>query len=641
MPLSPQQQKTSESLRDRFFALAAQPDEPAAQALRDEVSRLDDAAPEVRIDGLRVSFHPTARHKAVRFFEASRLAPEVRELFARPLPNLPHLAAGFVDPEELSFRTFENIISLDGFFDAVPLDGLGLVDRARFGDKNVYAFALEAPEATKQRLLKLDELGLYVAPLNAGSRGGQRYIFHSAQLAAALTRAVQAGLGKSLLGGFSHVNPVFRCNRFEPGDEKFHRHLDTPYFDAGRKQVSCYTLLVYLTGGTGSPALEVEGAEVLGRVAPFTCVVMDQQYAHEGRPFDDGRKVFLRTELIFDEPKLTHDPAIGEAFAKAVYLTGQSVFAPELERWAEAAYNRVAAAHWKGLEPAPTPEPLLEKDFRGLRFVTNGFDYWFPRGAVDVTEATALALLDFFNCELDGTAFRAACKTKTLAAGRSPHDALAKQKTLDECVVAPLDKALLFPPPEEANGACCPFHTGEFIASRHSEVLELYASAQEFARRRLANAPVMLMGDQVLIDPSRFVVDGDKVHVLSDAALAPVNFAACWNYGGTPANYLGLETTVQALQPLVPPVLFGVEQDCWHLRFDFFRNSWVARPEVVDVPIPSIRDIDPGQAEEEGGEPWMEAAGDLELPDAPRAKANLWWGDDSPLLRELTSYRRG
>lgn len=637
MPLSPQQQKTSEALRDRFFALAVQPDEQAAQTFRDEVNRLGDVVPEVRVDGLRVSFHPTARHKLVRFFDASLVDPAARELFARPLPQLPHLAAAFVDPEELSFRTFENIVSLDGFFDGAGLE-LGLADRTRFGDKNVYAFSLDAPDATKQRLLQLDALGLYVAPLNAASRGGQRFIFHSAQLAAALTKAVKAGVGKSLLGGFSHVNPVFRCNRFEPGDEKFHRHLDTPYFDPNRKQVSRYTLLVYLTGGTGSPALEVEGAEVLGRVAPFTCVVMDQQYAHEGRPFDDARKVFLRTELIFDEPKLAHEPALAEGFAKAVYLTGQSVFAPELERWAEAAYNRVAEGHWKGLAPQRTPEPLLEKDFRGLRFVTNGFDYWFP-GALDVKEATALALLDLFNCELDGTAFRAACKTKTLAAGKTAADVLREKRPPAEPVIAPLDKELLFPHAEEPNGACCPFHSGEFLASRHSEVGELFAAAQAFARKRLAEAPVLLMGDQVVLDPSRFVVDGDKVHVLSDEALAPLNFAACWNVGGSPSNYLGVEAVVQALHPVVPPVLFGREGELWHLRLDLFRNDWVAKPRSVSVPIPSVLDRNPGEVEDEGGEPWMEAAGEEELPDVPRPKANVWWGDDSPLLRELLGGR--
>lgn len=625
--MQPQSNKPSqtESLRDRFFALAASPNEAEAQKFRDEVNALDVEA-STRLDGLRVSFHPTARYKAVRFFDASL----VDERFARPLPHLPHLAAGFVDPEALSFRNFENIVSLDGFFDASPL---ALIDRTRFGDKQVYAFTLDAPAPMKERLSKLDALGLYVTPLNAASRGGQRYIFHSTQLAQSLTAAVKEGLGKSLLGGFSHVNPIFRCNRFEPGDEKFHQHFDTPYFDAGRKQVSRYTLLLYLTGGSASPSLEVEGAEVLSRVSPFTCVVMDQQYAHEGQPYADGRKVFLRTELIFDEPKLASDPAIAEVFAKAVYLTGQSVFAPELERWAEAAYNRVASAHWKGLEPATAPEPLLHKDFRGLQFVTNGYDFYFPKAAVDVKEATALALLDTFNVELDGVAFRKACKTKTLPAGASPTASLGSPK---EPVISALDKELLFAPAEQPNHACCPFHSPAFHAPRHSEVIELYGQAQAWVRARLSTAPVLLMGDQVMLDPSRFVIDGDKVHVLSNEALRPVNFAACWNYGGMPPNYLGVETVVKVLQPLVPPVLFGEEQGCWHLRFDFFRNAFLVKAPTLDVPIPVILDRDPGDAEEEGGEPWMEAAGDEDdLPPVEGPPARPWWGEDSRLLREL------
>jgi hypothetical protein len=632
--------KTHERLRDRFFTLG--PKSPEAEAFRAEVNAVDDA-PGARIDGLRVSHFPSRSFKAVRFFDAERLEPTVRAHFARPLTHLPHLAAGFVDPAEFSFRTFENIVSLDGFFDGLPLDEVKLEQRTRFGDKQVYAFALSAGEHVRNRLQQLDTLGLYAPPLNAGSRGGQRFIFHSTQLAESLTRAVKDGLGKSLLGGFSHVNPVFRCNRFEPGDEKFHQHFDTPYFDASRKHVSRYTLLIYLNKGVGSPALEVEGAEVLTRVAPFTCVVLDQQYAHEGRPFDDGRKVFLRTELIFEEPALTHDPAIGEVFARAVYLTGESVFAPELERHAEAAYNVVAEAHWRGLSKTPPPAPLVHKHFRGLHFITNGFDFYFPKAHASVQEASALALLDFFNAEVDGVAFRKACKSSPMEAGANAVEVLAKCAAPAEPVVGVLEKSLLFPPAEESNGACCPFHRQDFIASRHDEIIDLYASAQAFVQKRLMPAPVSLMGDQVMLDPSRFVIDGDKVHVLSKSALAPVNFAACWNFGGSPPNYVRVEATVEALQPLVPPILFGSEGDCWHLRFDFFRNSWMVKLERQSLPIPVIADLDPAEAEEgdpdEGEDLWTSQALDEADPQAKLPKASAWWGSDSPLLRELNSYR--
>lgn len=630
---------THETLRDRFFTLG--PKNPEAEAFRAEVNGIDDA-PSARVDGLRVSHFPSRSFKAVRFFDAERLEPTVRALFARPLSHLPHLAAGFVDPADFSFRTFENIVSLDGFFDGLPLDEVKLEQRSRFGDKQVYAFALSASDAVQKRLQQLDTLGLYAPPLNAGSRGGERFIFHSTQLAESLTRAVKDGLGKSLLGGFSHVNPVFRCNRFEPGDEKFHQHFDTPYFDASRKHVSRYTLLVYLTEGVGSPTLQVEGTDVLTTVAPFTCVVLDQKYAHEGRPFDAGRKVFLRTELIFEEPELAHDPAIGEAFARAVYLTGESVFAPELERHAEAAYNLVAQAHWRGLSKTPPRAPLVHKHFRGLHFVTNGFDFYFPKAHASLTEACALALLDFFNAEVGGVAFRKACKSSPMQDGASAPEVLAKCAAPEEPAVGVLEKSLLFPPPEESNGACCPFHSGDFIASRHDETIDLYVSAQQFVQKRLLPAPVMLMGDQVLLDPSRFVVDGDKVHVLSKSALAPVNFAACWNFGGSPDSYLGVETSLDALHPLVPPILFGSEGGCWHLRFDFFRNSWMVKLDRQSLPVPVIRDLDPMAVEDgavdEDAQWTLQAEGEAD-PQAKLPQASAWWGNDSPLLRELNSYR--
>ncbi|MBL8916767.1 MAG: hypothetical protein JNM17_39055 [Archangium sp.] len=637
------------ALRDRFFELSASKQRDAKFLEQVEALETPGIA---RVDGLPVSAWPTKRFKAVRFFDPDVLDPKLRDVFARPLPHVPHLAAAFIDPADLSFRNFENIVGLDGFFGETKLS---LGSRSRFGKKDVYAFSLDASDEVKARLLQLDSLDLYATPLNRGSRGGQRFIFHSAELADALTVAVKQGLqpggaasthglGKSLLGGFVHVNPVFRCNRFEPDDEKFHQHFDTPYFDPARKHVSRWTLLLYLTGGTGEPSLSVEGEEVLGKVAPFTAVVLNQKYAHEGSPYVDGRKVFLRTELIFEETDLEHDPRIAQTFAKAVYLTGESVFAPELERFAEAAYNRAAASHWRAKVPDVKSEPLLHKRFRGLSFVTNGYDWWFP-AVMDVKEAAALALVDFFNAEVAGKPFRAQCESKPTTA--APPEVLKNAKPVD--AVGTLDKALLFPAPEEPNDACCPFHAPNFDPTRHTEVLDLYCAAQTFARERIFPAPVMVMGEEVLLDPSRFVVEADRVHVLSDKRLAPVNFAACWNYGGSPEAYVGVEARVTTLQPLVPPMLFSREGDTWHLRLDFFRNDWLVKNQVEQVPVPSIGAVDPNDAEEwdwdsedgEAQQSWLDAAQKVEAKVRKSApKANTWWGADSPLLRELNSYRR-
>lgn len=629
-------------LRDRFFALSA------GTASADEVARYRaevdaiDPEPATVIDGLGLAWHPSARHKAVRFVDAERIDANVRALFARPSEAAPHLAAVFVDPRELSFRTFENIVPLDRLFEGEALQ-VELAARKKL-TKNAYAFAMQLPAGTRARLERLDGLGLYVPPLNAVSRGGERFIFHSALLAEALTAAVKRAMPPSLLGGFSHVNPVFRCNRFEPGDAKFHRHHDTPYFDAARQQVSRYTVLLYLTGGSAAPALDITGRAALDTIEPLTCVILDQRYEHEGAPYRDGRKVFLRTELVFTEPDVEHDPELAALFSKACYWTGESVFAPELARYADEYYNRVAAAHWSGLRPGAAREPFVHKEFRGVHFVANGHDFWFARSdgsdGLSLAECAAITLLDYFNCKLGGGAFRALCRSTIVEA----EDAawipafLAGKRSAPACAV--LDKDALFPAPEEANGSCCPFHSWPaFDASRHSEIIDLYRRAQSFAKAHIGPAPILMLGQDVLLDPDKFVIEGNRIHVLGKESLAPVNFAACWNAGGSPENYLDVAARVGVLHLLVPPILFTETAGCYHLQFDFFRNSWMVKHQEATIPVPMIRTldgVDPDELDDEARQPWLDAVDPALVPKRTGRKATtLWWADDSELISEL------
>lgn len=629
-------------LRDRFFALstgAPSADEVARyRALVDAI----DPEPAAMLDGLGIAWHPSARHKAVRFVDAERIDPAVRELFARPSAAAPHLAAVFVDPRELSFRTFENIVPLDRLFEGPPLE-IALAGRAKLA-QNAFSFALRLSAETRERLERLDGLGLYVPPLNAVTRGGERFIFHSARLADALTEAVKQAMPRSLLGGFSHVNPVFRCNRFEPGDERFHRHHDTPYFDAARQQISRYTVLLYLTGGEAAPALDIKGQAALDRIEALTCVVFDQAYEHEGAPYRDGRKVFLRTELVFTEPDVQHDPAIAELFSKACYWTGESVFAPELARHADAYYNQVAAAHWSGLLPGGAREPFVHKQFRGVHFVANGHDFWFGRSdGLTLAECAAITLLDYFNCKLGDSAFRALCRSEVIEAqGAAWIPAFLESKRGEPArgAIPAFDKAALFPAPEEPDGRCCPFHCWEaFDATRNAEIVELYANAQSFAKAHIMPAPILMLGQDVVIDPARFVVEGDRIHVLGKEALAPVNFAACWNAGGSPENYLDVAASVGVLQLLVPPILFAEAAGCYHLRFDFFRNSWMVNHQQATVPVPMIRTLAVEDAEElddDDQQPWLDAVDPALVPRrSGRKRPKLWWADDSALVSEL------
>jgi uncharacterized protein (TIGR02996 family) len=504
-----------------------------------------------------------------------------------------------------SFHDFENIIPLDKL---VAHRELALRDHTELAHE-VHRFTLAG------ELPALDELPLYAKPLNAATRGGQRYIFHSAHLADALTKAVRDALP---LPGFSHVNPVFRCNRFEPGDEPFHAHLDTPYYDAARQHVSKYTLLIYLTGGTGTPALQIENVSI-DSLDAMTCVLFHQAYEHTGRAYDAGRKVFLRTELVFEDATLAADPKIAAAFSKACYFTGESLRVPELARDADALYNRVAAAHWSGAI-GETTEPFVHKQFRGVHWLANGYDFWFPR-SLPLADCAALTLLDYLNCKLEGTPFRDYCNADTIRERIDPDAFLGDRATSP---LPALDDAVVFPEPE-GDHSCCPGHaTMTWDATLSHDINDLYGGAQRFARARIDPAPVLMLGHEVYLHRAQFIVQGNLVHTLSRERLAPVNFAACWNCRSRPQNYVEVDMTIGALHPLVPPIIWRATRATHHLMFDFFRNDWAVSHHVIDVPVPRIR----RGADETipDDEPWLQAAAHA-APDrsAPSIPNEPWW----------------
>jgi hypothetical protein len=415
------------------------------------------------------------------------------------------------------------------------------------------------------------------------------------------------------------VNPVFRLNRFEPADAPFSRHVDTPYYDASRGHVSKYTLLIYLTGGSGDGILRAGDEIAIDRIDGMTAVVFPQALEHEGAPYADGRKVFLRTELVYEDAQVGHDPRIAQMFAKATYLTGESVFSPQLARYTHELYDRTAAAHF-GAPVEDEPEPRLRKRFRGVDFETNGYDFWFDKRTATLKECAAIAVLDVLNGKIDGAAFKKQCEA-------------------DAPRFESIDLDALFPPPEEPDGdLCCPFHMWErWDASRNDETVELYTRAQGFARRRIAGAPVNLLGQDLFVDLEKFVVDGDKIHVLSSERLAPVNFAACWNDETSPSNYIDVETVVQTHHLLVPPILFTETEETFHLRLDFFRNSWMVDHRIERVPVPKVRNLTVEQFENDTWDtaPWMEAAEEGAAPRGGTKSKTPWFADESPLMDEL------
>ncbi|KAI9318837.1 hypothetical protein DFJ73DRAFT_879374 [Zopfochytrium polystomum] len=259
---------------------------------------------------------------------------------------------------------------------------------------------------------------------------------------------------------FRSVNFVFRLNKFEPTDGRFRLHRDTPYFDGAKNHVSKYTVLIYLSQGeSANGSLTIydcndtrqkqgdDGDElrkcVVQNIASAQCIIFDQRYPHEGHPFEDGKKIFLRTELIFECPRFVrHEPQIGSLFSSAVYYTLESALDSQFARHADVLYEKANRAHW-GLPVAKengvgdlqdnSAGPMLFKKWRSLKFATDGSTFWFPtphsmKGNIQegaspsvlqqeleafVKECAVVVVLDFFNGKLSetGKAFRKACQS--------------------------------------------------------------------------------------------------------------------------------------------------------------------------------------------------------------------------------------
>lgn len=568
-------------VRDLFFADSRGLLDDDERELFRRVVDVVDVGPLGRLNGMGFGFCPTRSAKCVRFMpELQGIEhPELADLFARVDSGGSKFYAVFVDAEELSYHNFENILPLDRALCAGTEEmSLGLSDPCQV-DRGLRLYRMRLRGASLPMLEQLRDMdSLYVTPSNSGARGGRRFIFQSAALGRALTAAFESsGLlseneDRGDDGQFVAVNPVFRCNRFEPHDAKFASHRDTPYFDPANLHVSRYTVLLYLTGGTGHPALRVEGLK-LNELAGMSCVVFDQSYEHEGRAFEDGTKVFLRTELIFQVPpgKLEPCPRAAALFSSACYMTGQSALHPELSRHAHDCYERVNSLRWgQPMAPKDPPTFVLRSMLCGPpRFMTNGYDYWFPRSAGSLAHCALVAVLDHFNCVIPGAgAFRKFCssvvrrgtgdpawvwaqlteereddagignseqsdievvmghrgaqlerrmtRSMTGRAKKAQGEVGCNLRATDATEKVWLFESLLGAVPRRKEGQrshCCPFHNFRFTSWRCDEVVDVFEKCRDWSRRCIAAAPVIFLGHEVLIDESCVLVEGDKIYV--------------------------------------------------------------------------------------------------------------------------------
>jgi hypothetical protein len=465
-------------LRDLYFASLMNLLTDGDKEILLAVTNLIPDSEKYMVDGLSISFHPSVNRKVLKYMHipAKYLRDTNSEDFfiqptaptSSPSETETSIRAVFVDPRDLSYHNFESIVRLDSWFKtADPIEYATTQPRKINPNFEIFTFHLTA-SSTSDPLHQLDNLDLYTPPLNASTRGGNRFIFQSHLLSAQLTQMIRScGVLKlmspsnpgsehqkhSADNSFIAVNSVFRLNKFIPGDRDFEDHLDTPYSDPAHHQFSRYSLLLYLSGGVNTGTLSFEDEVSLDEINDLTCVIFRQDYEHRGKPFLNSNKIFLRSELIFhiedddkvsseesdadaddasttpsgDEVKnesikgIRYENRIGKLFTSAVYFTGQSIYEPELSRYAHKCYELSNRLHWncqssslesKIVDPPPSKtsrrgkgkgkkvskDPLEELELQLLlkqvpvsietnegdqqifhQFVTCGSDYWFQR----------------------------------------------------------------------------------------------------------------------------------------------------------------------------------------------------------------------------------------------------------------------
>lgn len=564
----------------------------------------DDLMASVDVQGLTFSFCPSKHRRVLKAIEhleeLTSNADDFTQMFARMVvPGAEQVAFYFVwvDARELSYHNLEFILPLDRalarsnkknsldfkFTNVTPLS------------KSMRIVKCKLEGADTDLLLQLDSLGLYQKPSNHSTRGGERFVFSSSALSHGLTEAIKSSnvlpsLVKSAKGGdssFAFVNYVFRCNRFAPGDAKFQMHLDTPYYDSARHHISKYTILIYLSGGSGDSILKVlgdsktkrSGTVNVNRVESLECIIFDQQYEHEGQPFNDGNKIFLRSELVFEDHNIKHEPEISKLFSSAVYMTVESAFQPELAKHAHELYEQVNAAHWGNKKSSSAPSSVLHKCFDSqMHFASNGFDYWFPFISKEklsedsilsnplrfLKVAAIIAVLDYFNGRLKSAkkpkeketvmdVFRKLCTSKAIKPPKKSSSSdwimshlwscLAQKHADNNDVVKVMDRAekqqffadslraeryKIGPDDEDC---CCAYHCTtqplnselesdeqqQFYAWCCRDVVECYEKVCKSSEQSLLAAPVMVLDEKLCLDEASIVIEDDKIFITTDS----------------------------------------------------------------------------------------------------------------------------
>lgn len=529
----------------------------------------------ITINGIDSCPYPTKNKFVVRYIEEPS-KEELGELFNQFFIKKNHFILTFIDPRDLSYHNFENIIPLDKFIQNNCKSYLSITNVFKYDKKSIYKFTLVDKE---DLLLQIDQLHMYSNPMNQSVRGGKRFIFSSKTLSYYLTKAIKnQSLLKKLHRNFQFVNNVFRYNKFDIGDNKFLNHLDTPYYDADRKNYSKFTMIIYLTDGEANPALKIDQIEI-NKLTKLTGIIFNQIYEHEGNAFVDGKKIFLRTELIYHEKNFDYDPTVAKIFNISCYMTKQSIFNKELSVFTNDSFNHAARCRNK-IESMDYKKPLLVKKFVNTTFITNGNDYWFSK-SINIKTAGLIIILDYFNGEIENTKFNKITIDNIIDDSLADNEiyllintekindeaqSLQNMKSIKDLIT---EKKFIVPDYQnDYNKAIGSFSWHQLINTYHKLVNTSIDCLEKYS--------VVIMNNKIAVNMNDIKITDNQIIFEKTGYLTKINFAACWTREPQAKDYIHkTEKNFQGI--ILPPISYIIDENGVHFTIDMFNNDFIIK----------------------------------------------------------------
>lgn len=488
----------------------------------------------------------------------------------------------YTDPTTLSYDTFENILDLDFMLKDINIS----TKKIKENDK-VFTCKLN-----KNNLMDLHNTDLYSTPTNNNTRGGKRMIFSSINLSNQLTKLFKDHevLGKD----FVTVNHVFRLNHFTPSDKKFKSHFDTSFADKAQDHYSKYTLLIYLTSGEGKDLLKIEDQSI-NSIDAMTCIIFDQKYEHEGNPYKEGDKIFIRTELIY-KIDVYYSTKAATYFNKACYFTKEGIISnsPEYQQHSSDLFNKVAALrHSKTYKDVK--EKYLIKKCMNVVFVTNGENYWFSKNN-NLIDIAKIIVLDYFNGKgfINSQNIKICSKECYVTDEDNIFNKINDMSFEDDKIIDKFENIEKLIPrmedhlDEPVMGFCGMDFCDNKNDGKHTigyfYYEDEYASAVNKLKKQ--NMSLMLFGDKMFIDSSKIKIDAEKNKIIFNASLEKsINFAACQCGIIFYKEDVMCKKTEFADGFLMPDIDYIETDKGYKLSIDMFKNGFIYRSKVeFDIP---------------------------------------------------------